>query len=234
MLPLCALKMALLVCRWWRDVGQSKPLWRLAMVNVTKKNLFAMPNFIWSRRIQAADTLGINAINETMLFALSGHPGIRKLKIHADTDLSAVNPQLFADTICKKESVDMYNVFLTNHQQRIIMSRIYSGSDIQSLTISCCDLTSVDPSLIACAVNKLSKVSLHMSLLTIEQVEAILTTALVETRLTNLYLSTCVNPNSFLVYEAGRKISSLSIEKQKTIRHCRGHRRVVENRNPDV
>ena len=207
--------MALLVCRWWRDVGQSKPLWRLAMVTVTKKNLFAMPNFIWSRRIQAADTLGINAINETMLFALSGHPGIRKLKIHADTDLSAVDPQLFADTICKVESVDMYNVFLTNHQQRIIMSRIYSGSDIQSLTISCCDLTSVDPSLIACAVNKLSKAFLPKSLLTIKQADAILSKSLVETRLTNLSLYTydCLNP--FLVYKAGRKIIGLIIEENE-------------------
>ena len=97
------------------------------MVTVTKKKLFDMPNFILSRRIQAADTLVINAINETILFALSDHPGISKLKIHADTDLSAVDPQLLADIICKLESVDISSVDLSN--QQVIMSRISTGSD---------------------------------------------------------------------------------------------------------
>ena len=98
-LQLCDMKMAVLVCRQWRDVGETQPLWRGAMVTATKKNLLVVPNLIYSKRIQAVDTLGMKTTNEALLSALSGHPSIRKLKIYADTDLTAIDPHLFADTI---------------------------------------------------------------------------------------------------------------------------------------
>ena len=97
------------------------------MVTATKKNILSMPNFIWNMKIQAVDTLGINAVDDDLILALSGHPVMRKLKTHADTDLSAVDPQLLADIICKLESVDISSVDLSN--QQVILSRISTGSD---------------------------------------------------------------------------------------------------------
>ena len=39
LLPPRDLKMAVLVCKWWRDVGEDPVLWSWAMVTVTENNL---------------------------------------------------------------------------------------------------------------------------------------------------------------------------------------------------
>ena len=44
LLPPRDFKMAVLVCKWWRDVGEDPVLWSWAMVTVTENNLVG---FIW-------------------------------------------------------------------------------------------------------------------------------------------------------------------------------------------
>ena len=64
------------------------------------------------------------------------------------------------------------------------------------------DLSSVDPALIATAVNKLETAGLYWTELTSHQILAILTQAMVETKLTNLTIYTDENVDRDLVLQA--------------------------------
>ena len=75
------------------------------------------------------------------------------------------------------------------------------------------DLSSVDPELIAAAVNKLDTVGLYWTEMTSQQIVAILTQAMVDTKLSNLTICTDENIDRDLIDQARKKIGILRIQK---------------------
>eukprot|EP00092_Neocalanus_flemingeri_P017833 GFUD01019297.1.p1 GENE.GFUD01019297.1~~GFUD01019297.1.p1 ORF type:complete len:190 (-),score=43.45 GFUD01019297.1:61-606(-) len=131
------IKMGVLVCRRWRDVGEDPRLWSWVMVTVTEKNLDSMPDVMGSKRMSAVKTLGMRAVSDRLIHAMVKHPGLRKLEMHANmnTNLSSIDPPLLARALGKLDSVDMFKVQLTCQQAEALMNTISSGSNLQHLNI---------------------------------------------------------------------------------------------------
>ena len=124
---------------------------------------------------------------EAIFTAISeGGCKLKRLVIYGN-NLSRVDPGLLARALTRVEEVVMYQPRLTGPQQEAILTAISSGdSRLKKLDIEHNKLSTVDPSLLASAVNRLEKVKILGGQLTVEQVAAILTRSLLETSLRRL------------------------------------------------
>ena len=127
-----------------------------------------------------------NSQNNTMKILNLSHCD----KLTFGRDLSRVSPQLLARAASRLVSLDLSYIGLTSQQARAIFTSLgYQPSKLRRLVISDNDLSTVDPRLLAKAVNQLDFVNLDSTLLTGPQVEAILAQSLQKTSLKTLQMS---------------------------------------------
>ena len=81
-LSLQDLSTALLVCRRWREVGETPALWSSLPVMVNTRNLSVMTEMLRSRRLQAVRKLDIRNVSpsEEDWEAVVEHPGLREFE----------------------------------------------------------------------------------------------------------------------------------------------------------
>ena len=126
-------------------------------------------------------------VTEELLEAVLRHPGLRSVDLSL-TDLSTVEPHLPARLLHRLEEVDMWSSELTRQQLEAILTAAESSSTLRKLNLGNNKLSLVEPWLLARAVNRLEEVDIRHTLLTKEQVEAILSQSLVKTSLKRLVL----------------------------------------------
>ena len=84
-LSLKDLSMAVLVCKRWREVGETPALWSCVTVTVYRGNQAAMEEILSSRRLQAVKKLviyhGVLLSEEDWLLVLA-HSGLKELEIY--------------------------------------------------------------------------------------------------------------------------------------------------------
>ena len=116
---------------------------------------------------------------EAILTSISGGDcQLKKLNISSmySCDLTDIRPCLLARAVQRLEKVDMRNTKLVVQQWEEILTAIsMKESRLKRLNIGFADLSTVDTGLLARAVNRLEKVDMYVTKLTVEQVEAILT-----------------------------------------------------------
>ena len=197
-----------LVCKWWRDIGEAPSLWQWATVTVTEKNLKDMPNVLEARRLEALRSLGLRADSDALLLAISKHPGLKSLDMHANinANLSSADPILLAKALGKLESVSMFKAHLTKEQLKSLMSTFLSGANTHTLNIGDTDISTVAPSLLASAINMLNSVGLYWTEITHNQITAILTEACDETKLSSLTIMTDERIDKDLILKASKKL----------------------------
>ena len=146
-----------------------------------------------------------------MLEAVVRHPGLRTLDLSL-TDLSSVEPELPARLAHKLEDLDMWNTELTTRQLEAVLKAATTSSTLRKLNLGNNNLSLVEPELLARAVNRLVDVDIRHTLLTKEQVEAILSHSLVQTSLKTLVLGRVSGTvEQDLVDRAQHVISELSL-----------------------
>ena len=139
------------------------------------------------------------------------HPGLRTLDLSL-TDLSSVEPELPARLAHKLEDLDMWNTELTTRQLEAVLKAATTSSTLRKLNLGNNNLSLVEPELLARAVNRLVDVDIRHTLLTKEQVEAILSHSLVQTSLKTLVLGRVSGTvEQDLVDRAQHVISELSL-----------------------
>ena len=145
-----------------------------------------------------------------LLEAVVRHPGLRTLDLSL-TDLSSVEPELPARLAHKLEDLDMWNTELTTRQLEAVLKAATTSSTLRKLNLGN-NLSLVEPELLARAVNRLVDVDIRHTLLTKEQVEAILSHSLVQTSLKTLVLGRVSGTvEQDLVDRAQHVISELSL-----------------------
>ena len=146
-----------------------------------------------------------------VLEAALRHPGLRTVDLSL-TDLSSVGPDLPASLALRLEDLDMWNTELTTSQLEAVLTAATTSSTLRKLNLGNNNLSLVEPGLLARAVNRLEEVDIRHTLLTKEQVEAILSHSLVQTSLKTLVLGRVSGRvEQDLVVRAQNVISELSL-----------------------
>ena len=149
-LPLHVLGLVLLVCRRWRQIGESPWLWTRARLRVTQEMM------------------------SELLTAMVQHPRLRELDMNY-MNLSMVNPMLLATAVNKMMVVDIRSTQLTLKQADSLFSMMSEGTQVRSLKIGPNNLSSLNPDMLATAVHRLEWVEMRGTRITRQQITTILT-----------------------------------------------------------
>ena len=174
LLPLHTLMVVVAVCRRWREVGEAPWLWTRARLRVTGENLLEVPGVLAGRRWMALGCLVVREVSHHLLTAIIQHPGLKRLEINY-VDLSPLAPEELATAVGGREEVDLRSSLLTTAQASTIFLTILTGCRLRSLEIGpMTNLSTLEPSMLARAVNRLERVEMKGCQVSREQVEAIL------------------------------------------------------------
>jgi len=181
LLPPRDLKAVVLVCRWWREVGEAPALWVWVMLQASWKNIQSMAEALGSRRLQGVRRLEVEdmagrsnvevelEVPGELLQAVIRHPGLRELDLAAN--LAMLEPELLAQAVTRLEEVGLGK--LTSQQVSAICTAVTPNSQLRVLGLSCDNLSIVDAELLAQAVTHLEEVDIDQ--LTPQKVTAICT-----------------------------------------------------------
>ena len=179
------LKSAVLVCRWWREVGESPLLWTWACLKVdcssaAKPCLPELRRPVARMEVRCTNAPNVlrkpdKAVIEEVLLAAARHPWLREVVICAD--LSSVDPELLAWAVIQLERVEMLFTRLGFVQILTLLTAITTeDTHLKSLFLgkgSTHVLAEMDSGVLAAAIANLVEVRIANSQLIPEQVEAI-------------------------------------------------------------
>jgi len=164
----------------------------LKILNLTKNNLSSLDPELFARVVSKLDEFNSFGTNITIdqlkaLFtAMSQSTHMKKLSVFSNY-LSDVDPELTARVVTKLE--DVYFTNITNEQAEAIFTEISQNHiQLKKLNLRFINLSCVDPTVLAAAVNRLEEVDLRHTELTNEQIHSLLTSAQKETKLKKLLL----------------------------------------------
>jgi len=176
-LTLKELSVMLLVCRRWRQVGETPGLWASATVRVNSNNILDMSRILNTGRLGAVRKFIIETeLSAEALVTLVKNPRLEEMVISAPL-LSSKSVGSMIAAICDVgQCVDVDTD-----------SKEYSK--LTSLTITDINLCQINSELLSRTVTKLNTLALQNTSLTLCQINAMLTTVSNECNLINLDLS---------------------------------------------
>jgi hypothetical protein len=165
LLPPRDLRAVVLVCRWWREVGEAPGLWAWVRLTVYGGNIGSMPRVLGWGRLQAVKKLEVIAgrshsadqeLLVGLLQAVARHPGLKFLSIKL-SNLSQVTPDLVARAVTGLEEVLINDSDLTKQQLEAILTAIITEDSVllRKLNIEYIKLSQVTADLLAGAVTRL-------------------------------------------------------------------------------
>jgi len=167
------LKSAVLVCKWWAEVGQSPGLWCWVSPVVENSNLdTVVTKILLSRRLQSIKGLQLKVVSEELFQALARHPSVKDLDID-DSDLSPISSVSLVEIISKLTTAKLCSSFLSQRQASELFSALEHGLHLKRLVLWDVDLSSVNPDQFGRTLTQLEEVDLRSTELTPEQGEAI-------------------------------------------------------------
>ena len=117
--------------------------------------------------------------------AMTTNSPLKILKL-AKNEVNSVDAKLLGQAVNQLEEVDLYDTKLTTQQAENILVAIITSSKLKVLNIQNNKLSSVDPDIMAKAVNKLDSVEMYNTDLTQQQITKILSRSLVKTSLDHI------------------------------------------------
>jgi len=175
------LKAVVLVCRWWREVGEAPKLWVWVHLWADYDDIGYMPEMLDSRRLQAVRRIvvehdgsdwneeegedptgeGVKRIEE-LLQVVARHPGLKELDLEELFDHSnypsSIDPLVLAQAVIAMEEVnltlrlrDEYGSDLTP-QVTAIFTAIAGNSKLKKLSLGYVNLSLVDAGILTQAV----------------------------------------------------------------------------------
>ena len=210
------LKIVMLVCRRWREIGEIQRLWSSFPVIVNTRNMSLIPEILSMRRMQGLNKLRIETkLSEKVSETIVSHPGLREFELSErnyektilsvlivicsqgcqgmilklnNKNISSVDTELLAGATTKLDSLEISNTKLTKHQIVAILTTVSEGHKMTKLNISFNNMSGVDPELLAKTVTKTKQLNVTDTNLTQEQAEAIFTAVSEEKIVTELHI----------------------------------------------
>ena len=197
------LKNVVLVCRRWREIGETPRFWSSFPAKVKTRNMSVMSEMLSSRRMKQLKKLTIEStLSEEVSHTIMNHPVLREFKLSeeeepqtiisvlnvicsreykgtvldmSENNMLDIDPELLAKVVTKLQKLEINCTELTLQQAAAIFTAVSEESTMIELDISDNDLSGVDPELLAKAVNNLTTLYIENTNLTLQQTEAILT-----------------------------------------------------------
>ena len=172
-------------------VAQHKSLKRLDIANT---NLSAVDPTVLAKSICQMEKVDMGrsvfspAQANAIFQSLAQGSNVKMLSLF-NTNLSTVKPHLLASAVTHVSQITLWSSRLTIKQTEAIFQALTSPGKLRVLDLSYNNLSTVSPKALAVTVNSLESVDLGRTCLTGEQVNAILSQALVATSLTSLWIS---------------------------------------------
>ena len=154
---------------------------------------------------------------ESILAAITKDSQLKYLSISFN-DLSSVEPGLLAAAVRNLETLDVMQGRLTRQQTESIIAAVSEDSQLKDLVLSSNDLSTVEPGLLAVAINKLKNVDMNDSKLTSQQVNMILTQSQVQTSLDSLHIYSVPSVDSDIITQTRRLFELKISDSNQTIK----------------
>jgi Leucine-rich repeat (LRR) protein len=143
---------------------------------------------------------------EAVFKAINDTSKLRILSMNSN-NISSVNRAILANAVRFLEQVDFSFAELRPEQVRTVFTTISRDSNLKRLTLDCNDVSSVDPAVMAQAVNRLEDATLRFTGLTCQQVEAVLRGVQGDSRLKTLVIAV----NDLSLVDAGLMARSINM-----------------------
>ena len=197
------LKMVMLVCSRWREIGEIPRLWSSFPVIVKSRNMSVIPEILSMRRMQGLKKLMIETkLSEKVSQTIVRHPGLGEFEMSQRNDeqtiisvikvicskvcqgiilklnnknISGIDAVLLVGAVTKLETLEISNTKLTQQQIVAILTVVSEGRKMTKLDINSNNMSGVDPELLAKTVTKTKIFNVGDTNLTQQQAEAILT-----------------------------------------------------------
>ena len=175
LLPPRDLKAVVLVCRWWREVGEAASLWTWVILTVNHDNLASMAEVLGTRRLQGMGKMQVytHMMPKELLGAMARHPGLREVDVRV-SQFCLVEPGLMVPLVTGLEVLDLAWCHITPGQAATICQNLAMEKRLRTLNLSWNHLGSVAPELVA-HLALVEEVNLMQSNLTLPQLTALLT-----------------------------------------------------------
>ena len=172
-------------------VSQHKSLWRLdiASTNLTSVDPTVLARAICQMEIVDLGRSLFSSAQADAIFRTLAKGSNVKIISFFNTNLSTVNPQLLAQGITQINQITLWSSRLNTKQSEAIFGALETPGKLRILDLSYNNLSTIKPTLLAAAVNSLVSVDLGRTSLSGDQVNAILSKAMVATSLTSLWIS---------------------------------------------
>jgi len=169
------LKMAVLVCKLWREIGEHPSLWTRYFVTVANRDDLEKMKI---RRLQLVDHICAyteqTCVLKDLFQTVVTLPRLRTISGLSSNNLSSVKPGLFARVVTRLEAVNLEYTKITAEQANALFVGISEDSTLKEVSIGNNNLSSVNPSVIATAVNRLHLADVRDTQLSSEQVTEVL------------------------------------------------------------
>jgi len=189
------LRLAILVCKHWQEVGEDPVLWKHLKLVIEKPKIHLLSSILSLKRLACVEHLEVNG------YGYSGTPAvidadnaeaILKSKVSKLTlkhcDVSKVTSEDLDKLINNLCSLVLWQTVLSKVQISGIFQSVIKSQRLKELDIgySYIDLGSIDPEILAAALNKVKKVNLGHTKLSTTQLSTLFKYISSETMIKNL------------------------------------------------
>ena len=220
------LKRALLVCRRWREVGQSWRLWTWAQFRLDEKDL---EDPSWPEPLKKLEVTKLQAGGLTLserflkernvgdkvtefLQAVAESSDLKKMRL-TRVDLSAIPKKLVARALSSVEELVLQSTSISSDQATALFTEMHS---LRSLHLDAVNLSEVSTELLLKGVNNLRELSINGDFVKLDQSHAVLSSIattgnLRKLTLSNSNLSSSPRVDPQLLASASRQVEELHL-----------------------
>jgi len=176
------LRSVVLVCKHWRDVGEDPVLWKKLKLVVEKPKMVLISNILSIRRLACVEHLEVNgygysgtpAIIDTDTAQVIVDSKVSKLTLkHCDvSNVASEDLDTMINNLC---SLVLWQTVLNKIQISCIFQSVIKSENLKELDIgySYIDLANIEPDTLATALNKVKKVNLGHTKLSMSQLSTL-------------------------------------------------------------
>jgi len=168
----------LLVCRRWKDIAEHPWLWKRMEVVVGQLKVNNI-NILATRRLESVKRVRLlsryhpdEEEAEAVFKAILEHAGIKELNI-SQNEIFRVNAETLAKAVNNMENVNLFNAKLTSQQSRVLFQHMANTTKLKVLSMGCVNISEVNPTILATALNMMSTARLCNTAITTEQLDAL-------------------------------------------------------------
>ena len=109
---------------------------------------------------------------EAVFKAILEHAGIKELNI-SQNEIFRVNAETLAKAVNNMENVNLFNAKLTSQQSRVLFQHMANTTKLKVLSMGCVNISEVNPTILATALNMMATARLCNTAITTEQLDAL-------------------------------------------------------------